>query len=536
MLAIKRRVTQRVVIVGLICLLFVTLNIIISHTQRSYNSDDVTWQTTLMSWKPFSPQPAYFGSDPFILKVPVFFILGKLFAPGRGVMLAFDLIFAFINFGCFYYAYLYFVKKLRIPLSTPTLLPVIWLSSLGWRYSALMINPNLRNAELGAMFLLFALGAQIYYGEITTPRSFKTRLLALLGVLLLAGFILNDLYFFYFGVIPLAGLMAYHFFAKPLTGGRSFAVLALLGLGTVLAHIFKLGLRWVGIDFINSGGDSFVVFDKFFVGLQNALASAFLVFNADFWGRPFFKAFTLTTLLGAAVPILVLVVAWRLVKQKSHITNKQAAETAEVRNTWTIFFMSLFAIVILVYAGTDVSVGISTYRYMVVLPLIATMLAGLVIGRLPSVMQHLAVVLFTLAICGNLYASYCIQQEIALGHPQPNSINRDLARELGSRGYTKGYAFYWDGNSSTYFAGGKTHFLPVSCIKGQTVKFFWLVDGNEYTKPAEKSFYVVDPEQFSEMSCQASDISAQFGEPAETIMVSNRTVHLYNYDITSRIP
>ena len=44
------------------CLLLVSVSLFIAQHTYSYNSDDVSWQTTLLTWKPFSGQSAYVGA------------------------------------------------------------------------------------------------------------------------------------------------------------------------------------------------------------------------------------------------------------------------------------------------------------------------------------------------------------------------------------------------------------------------------------------------------------------------------------------
>lgn len=523
-----------VVFMFLIGLGLVLLNLFIANKTRAYNSDDVAWQSTLLTWRPFTHLPAYFGSDPFILKIPFFLLVGWLFKPSHNILFFTSLVFGAANYAFFYGALVSLYRTLNVRRRFLTLLPAVWLGSMGFWFSPLFLNPNLRNFELGLSFVMFAAAAHIYHGKMGWPQRWWSRLLVLGGIGLISALIVNDLYFFYFGVAPLGALLGILFIAQPsrrLRSGSLLTILLLAGVGSRLLHYLVVHS---GIVLINSSGTDFVPYKELFPHLAMTVQSTLLVFNADFFGRPTHSVYTGALLLNCALLLYGLTAAYRA-RRADSLSRRPGPWPPE--RMWLFFFLGLFAFVLAVYGVSETAIDTTTFRYLVILPYVFTVLIGLTIGRMRSVVRRLLVWLLIITMPLNFYLSYRQYQNVWHAD-NPNIIQLHIIDALRQRGLTKGYATYWDGNITTYLSDGAIHVVPYVCRPDtQQVTFMrWLVD-SRHLKPTPdiRSFFMINPDYFSDNNCRVELVREQFGKPAEIFEVENRQFWVYDYDLAAKI-
>jgi energy-coupling factor transporter transmembrane protein EcfT len=222
-------------------------------------------------------------------------------------------------------------------------------------------------------------------------------------------------------------------------------------------------------------------------------------------------------------------VPWSLVKA----FKKTRLETLkEYENVWKLLFVIFLIIVFSVYTFTTVTNGIDTYRYLVIVPFIVLFLLLGQASKLPQKYRSSLSVLLLVSIVLNFYITLSYNRVALKAGGNPNQVNLEIIDGLKSRGLTKGYANYWDGNINTYLSSGAVDFLPVSCTKKGTLsEFRWLLDGNLYTEAAEKTFIMIDPVRIDTTLCSEANLLKQFGTPEQSFITKGRSVYIYNYDV-----
>lgn len=204
---------------------------------------------------------------------------------------------------------------------------------------------------------------------------------------------------------------------------------------------------------------------------------------------------------------------------------------------WLLFFAALAALNVATYTVSTVSVDLSTYRYLIVVVLVAILFLSIFMDQLKT-WRPAYVGLIVVAIIGNLALSFKgttgFLQAGAQGN-RGNAINMEIISAVTAKGLTKGYGNYWQGIINTYLSNYSVEFLPVVCPGGETVPFKWLLPEERFTKTADSSFYILDPDLPDPFPCSQEQIAQQFGEPREVLTVRNKTILIYDYDIYQKM-
>jgi hypothetical protein len=543
--------------VGLTLLLSLPLliiNLLAVYHVRAYTSDDVIWQNALLSWHPFQHGTYYGdGAASYVAKIPFYWLLNQFMSPGRHELLVEGAVLIIGNFVLFYWAALYFLKKLGTPLTRLTLLPFIWLASFGFSLTQLFMAVNMHNIEVGLIFAAFAVATKAYTGEFTLSKSWRAIAIGILYCLVAGLTILDDRYFFYFGILPIIVTVGVCFiYGKD---RKHFARLGIIALGLVgsfiVAGIFHFIIKAAGIELatssnvVGAGPPQFVQYSAFFNNLSATIYDLFVMFGANFWGQAVLNIITIATLINAAVLGIVVSSAaqqLRVVKSvavKPLKTAKHALSLPILR-----FFALLFFANIAVFAISTIGGGGGTYHYLMLLPFIAVILIAYRSALFSKTGRQIIGIVLIAGIFCNLYTNIADAKQPALiggslfldSGNIANSQDYSLIQVLRDQGLTKGYGNYWDANITTYLSRGAVDMSPIICnAQGQTIPYKWLMVSNQYYKKAAKSFYVFDPAHPSPYTCPSNGIDAQFGNPQRIIPAGNDTVYIYNYDITSKI-
>ena len=521
---------QPVIAVFIIGLLFVLVQIFLTDRVRPYTSDDVAWQSTLLTWRPGSGDIAHFGSDPFIVKLPYYFLLNALFEPSRGLLLVTTLLFAALNFILFYYAALYFYRLFKVKLTLLNLTPVLWLASMGYWFSSQFLNPNLRNFELGLMCILFMYGIKVYRGEVKPFASRVSTAVSVVAAAAIGALIISDLYFFYFGVVPLGIMAASLTYFEKRNKTNGLQLLGLLGLSYVFAKFIKYLVTRAGIEMIVSAGDKFAPLNQIPRKMFGTTEALHYIFNATFWNRTIENLATLGFLLNAALVSVMLLMTWIFIAKK----RLYKAPAAPAGGIWRAFLLMLFGFILAIYATTTTTNGADTYRYLVLLPYIFVLLAVPLLSEASKKIRQLLAFGFALATLLNFYTPVTIDKP-KLSGPSPNQSNMDIISAVKKRRLIRGYAAYWDANINTYLSQGSVRFLPVSCTLGQrVVGFTWLVDGKLMRSATSERTFLLKDHTFAQNGCNEEKLMQQFGTPEEVFSVVGRTVYVYDYDILAK--
>lgn len=504
----------------LLGLALMLLNLYLAHRVRAYTSDDVSLQNALLAWRPFGHGGNYHtGADPFILKIPVYWLLGLVFEPSRQLLFWTSALFAAASFTMFYVAILYFLGKFRVKFTTLNLLPFVWLAGLGLAFGQLFLNPNLRNFELGAMFLFYAYIAKLYYNEYRPLSSNWAILRHVLLWVVIGLFLFNDLYFFYLGLVPVGILAVYWLLKQP--KHRRTALIVIVGSAISFATFVTIRLTAAhsGFSFINSAPPTIIPYDQLYSNIAATIHSLFLIFDADVWGRSATNPATIVFVVNA----VVLGACLYAIKRFRH------EEEPEHSGQWFAFFASLCGFAVAYYTLGQLSEGIATYRYLVIIPMASVLFLAIFMRRSSTLQRiFLAALLIASAAFNTSYAAI----QAVRDKSNPNGRNILLYQTLQKQGYTHGYAPYWDAVIATYLSNHQVNTVPVTCRSGSLQKFPWLVTDGDMQRTASKTFLVLDPEfEKTGELCPEAVLQNQFGQHKRSEIIAGWRVLFYDKDV-----
>ncbi len=532
--ALLRRPTVIVLVLALVLKL---INLYIIQGAAPYSSDDVSWQTTFMSWTPLNGHVVYMGgNDNFIINAPLIWIIGQLFAPTRTLIWIEAAVFAVANFIMFYIAILYFLKLFKIERSVANLLPILWLASFGYGFTSLFLNTCWRDFEIGLSFIYFMLATKFYLGE-TRPLGSLRAKLATLGMCCLAGVLIySDTYFFYFVVAPIIAAFGLLYVYKRIKAEALLTVVGLALVAGIAALATKLIARSLHLLMHAGTPDNFVTFNAFFVHLSLALQGLLIIFGANFFGLRPNSVSALAALANLALLGFIIYMTAGLLRRAPRLP---AGAWKRPETLVMLFFAALNAFVLVAWLLSDIPNDITAYRYFVIAVYAGILLLTAFTAELHSnAGRHFMRLLLVAAIGLNLIASLHVashpERRITQGNPG-NALNYSLVATLEQFGLTKGYAGYWNGNINTYLSGGRIHFLPINCVNGRTKRYLTLVDSSLYGRPAAQSFILAGSTSADDMACTAKQDIAEFGQPARRVQEGSETILIYSHDLGAAI-
>jgi hypothetical protein len=212
--------------------------------------------------------------------------------------------------------------------------------------------------------------------------------------------------------------------------------------------------------------------------------------------------------------------------------SSQLKRPAPVPVYWAILLVVVPSIYLLT-AGSEA-------RYMIFMVGACVGLLFSVELRLTGALRRLFVLFLVLTIAASGYQAlrlgkYAVSSLSDHGHAQ---ADEDVATVLRDNGLTKGYAQYWMASITTYLTDEKTLTIPLSCVDGKQLVYFWGMDAAWLAKPATRTFVVVDKSaQYIRGMCSDDELRLQFGTPDSVLPVNeNASIWVWNYDVASRIP
>lgn len=488
-------------------------NLLVAHLTRPYNSDDVALQTVLAQWGRGYHDVATVGADNFILKAPLYLLLGQLTSNGRSVLFLTVLLLNAVGFTLFVVSLRYFVERLG---GTKELLvlPLIWLASLGTVFANVLMNPNLRNVEIGVAFALVMLAAKYLDGQLPVGPGRLT-----LGLVGLGLFLYNDPFFLYMVVLPLLVLLGV-VLLRDGSDARAARLVAFLLAGVVAFKLVDLLGRALGFE--ATGGDvAFISLRQVWPHVELLVQASLTLFRADFFSKPLLGFASFQALLGLAV--LAAVVAFPFLCRRG----------SEQGVPWRWFFGLLPAFSAAVFVFSNQTFDLGAGRFLVMVPFVAVLLVTLILQAANPRVLSLGAGILVLAAVANLAST---AHSFSRPPGGPNSANYVVIEEARKRGLTKGYAYYWSSNINTYLSGDRIDFIQVECAAPPRLSpYAWLTDDAILQKPASRSFYLYDAANFGG-ACNRDDVVRQFGPPAEVRPLTATTELLvYDYDLAANL-
>jgi hypothetical protein len=537
-----------------VCVTTVTL---IGLHRFPYNSDDVAEQTILQYWRTYGIKDTWLPPDPWIFKFPIYALIDKIFPEHsrRTILigsLAMNTLLVF-----FVSAFIAFLVKLQrrekntqLSVSRKLLIAVLpaYMMSLSMGFVISLRIPNTRNLEIGLMLVVLTYVIWLLYDQHRRPDYFNKKALALLvPVSVFAGLLYySDPYFLVYGNITIATILFFKILSlkdfkmmKSYVLSRSFGIyVALVAASTagyfffksVFAHIglhvYKIPLEIPGLSNLGKrllGG---------FKGLS-------LLFNVDIssFGLNFSTA---VGFINAGVAVSLVILVCRTLRVRG-----------DDRSLKQILLRSLslqIPIIFLLYTLTQESTGVSTVRYLVLLPifLLASVSLSLTVNRrINASLVNIVFVSVILAIVVNVinlkinekqtikhFVNYSNINKGTNPYAKQNDVERLLIEALDQRELVKGYSSYWNAIISTYLTNGKVEILPILCSSKNTVEpFYWVVQDKPFIQHSEKSFVVFDNRYMGSESCGFNRLGA-FSE--EFNVSPGVMVRVYPFDIATK--
>lgn len=532
---LRKRINNPAFVVLLVSLILIVTNIYLAYQTRPFSSDDVSWQNILTTWTPFNGHRADMGvKDNFIVNMPLLALFGVLFHPGRTLLFVEAAVFAVLNFLLFYYAALYFLGKCKIQISFVTLMPILWLASFGYNFALLYMNTNWRDFEVGLSFIYFMLAVKLYYSEVDPFKSWKSKLVTVFVAASAGVLMYSDPYFLYLTALPIALLFLALLVLRKVGKDKTLLVVGSLVFGVAVVRVMKSLMAHIGLFTPHGSAILLISFSNIVKETANSLSELSTIFGANISGDRLISLPVIAALLNLilifAVALWVIALLFTRLKETETGRSKLPSPLVLI----SIFFGGLFA---LVFVANIVSTQ-DDYRYFVLSIFLIGVLTSLCIGTLKR-RGTFFFVLIWLATCINIATAvfaYTPLQASDAANDVANSANFQLIDAMKRQGLTKGYANYWDGNVNTYLSNGSISFLPVTCADSTvTQPLYLLVDTAQFSRPASRSFYIVDTSLTQPPTCPELQVVAQFGAPQRVLYVSGKKVLVYNYDIGVRM-
>lgn len=489
--------------------LLLVANLVASHYNRQYNSDDVALQTILSQWARGYHEVATVGADTFILKAPLYLLLGRFTHNGRSVLFLTGLILNIAGFSLFVASLRYFVVRLGGKREL-LVLPLVWLSSLGTYFSYILANPNSRNFEIGLAFALLMLVAKYLDGQMSVRPA---RLVLCLFALAL--FLYNDPYFLYLVVVPLLVLLVI-ILLRDGSSPRVARLGAFLVSGVLVFKLVDVLARAGGFE-ANGGDVAFIRLSQLWPHVDLLIQGILTICRADFFSKQVIGVEAVHALLGLAV-VLVLVVFPFL-----------ARRVREQGVPWRRFFGLLPAFIAAVFVLSNQTVNRGSTRFLVMVPFLTTLLVALVLQTANPRVRRLGAAVVLLAAVANLTES---AGSFSRPPRSPNAANYVAIDAARSSGVSKGYAGYWSSNINTYLSGDRIDFIQVECAAPPRLRpYRWWSDEAILQKPSSRSFYLYEADNFS-TACSREDVIRQFGEPAQVHVIDAKTeLMVFDHDL-----
>ena len=514
----------------LVSSILLTFGLICVYKIRPFTSDDVFWQTILLRWQPFEGTLVTLGnSSVYVDKIPLYQIINFFLEPGRKALFLQSYIPAMLGFIGFYISSLYFLKKAGARLNYLTLLPFAWISSLGYSFVQLYLNPNWRGYQLGFSFILLALTAALWNKDINL-RSLASKLILVFLVIYTGLQLYSDPFILYLTIAPLA-IFAIIVFALRKISRRQFTITMISIIASYLfSKIFGIISASAGIRSAVDYPMQFIQFDKLDASIWSSLYNVIIVHSADFFG--------LKLALPAITPVLNFLVVLSALFVIYIILKKIRIPFAKVslNSFWIMFFITLTILVFILHTISTMGDGTGTYRYFMTTVLIYTLLLAYFIGT-NGRYKHILAGLLVLAVIGNIGGTLTRSLDQNRGEVALNTANQQNLHTidlLENKGYTKGYANYWDASITSYLSQGKLTVLPSVCSGPVLRSWHWLSDDKSFNLPAKKTFYVFNPTA-TVGPCTVQTIESQLGQPSETFNSGPWKIYAYDYDISSRL-
>lgn len=524
------------IVVLAVSVILLACNIFFIGHYRPFNSDDIYWQQIVRTWVPFSGDTMYTGADnTYISKMPFFYLMENIFPASRALAMLETFLLTGFAFVSLYITALYILKKSKAKITYWVLLPFVWLASFGYAMVDNYLNVNWRTADMGISFLVYLAVAAILFGDINPLKSIRSKILSFLAIVVVAATIASDPYFVYFTIVPVVLITLAAYFYKRIKRAQVLVVIGFVGVSYVVSRVVEAVLTAAGMVVVTHPPSAFVNFDDIVTNIIASLHGLLIIYNANFFGlqtQVMAVGFLLNTIILGVIIVFIVRYLKTMVKAPK--------DRPKLVTLWLGFFALVPALVFLIYTSSSLAL-VSNYRFYMIFVYCSVLLLAIVVASIKN--KSVRRIVGVLIICASLfnlgYTTVFRERSIfansTVSVNRGNALNYALIDIMESKGLTKGYTSFWQGNINTYLSDGEVAALAVLCADGITIPFKWNVDGALYDRNAERTFYLYDPYFTTPGVCTPDQAIAQFGEPAEAFQYQNKTFLIYDYDIYTKM-
>lgn len=486
---------------------------------HQWNSDDVALQVAMRTWTP-SNGTLWLPEATWILKVPLYAVAEPLLGSRSSTLLIEALILNVISALLVWWMMRVLLRtvatRAAVPISATTTgwlaaLVTIWLITLSSVVTNTLVLPTNRNIEVGLIAVGVVLTLRRIPQAAAEPFWSALRQLALpatwWGVLAI-----DDPAAMYAIVLPcaLAALVV-------LAMRRSATAINVLALAVGSMVVWRVGLGLLHLLGVRATSlNPRVIYpSELPTTLGNAVESLGIVFDVRVFGAvP--KDLRLAVVVPQALLLLLGVVAF--VKYRSSL-----------RPITLVLGCAVWASGLLAsYVLSAHGLNMANIRYIVfaATPLGALLAAAMVISE-PRLRRTMVALL---AIVVAVHVSDSVRSLRV--DASPNAEAARLVDALSTAGITRGYGDFWETLGPSYFNESLT-LVPVTCVEGQTAfRRSFVNDAIAKTEPGLDRTAYIHNSRPGLTACSLEQVEAQFGEPSETIAVSdNITLLVYEGDL-----
>ena len=236
-----------------------------------------------------------------------------------------------------------------------------------------------------------------------------------------------------------------------------------------------------------------------FLGIMN-------LFDADFYGRdPRDSETVMRCLAFFMLAVFILIVALRAFK---------------IREGKDIFLLSATLIMPIAFVVSEVSVGVSSIRYILPFFIYGTVF----ISRVNTPLMNNSRVFWLVAVLAVIPSVHHIKESLHL----PKALNgmKNLSQVLKENGLTNGYAEFWFASAVSVY--GQVQVAPVNYDNNQIIRRDWLSKGSWYS--ANNRFVIIHDEIIKKSAVSA------YGEPDSIIRYNGNLVYVWNKKLAAANP
>lgn len=482
--------------------------------QSAYSGDDVSQILYVRDLRDGATR-VFFGSDNFILRLPLAFLTDGWIAEGRGYLVIISAL--LVTLGA--------IAAVAFRRADPGQRPLdqaLFIAAVAWAFAnfgvAMTISrPFIRNVELGlALALVFVVDRLV--NRKTSP--FGLVLFASALALLLY----NDPYFTYLVGLPLVAVVGAWAVLRPRRENRLLAGAAVAGCAAsfVLPRLGEL----VGFT-AHPAPVHLIDQDQIGAALRGThRATATLGLNVH---GPYPVGRLVAALNITVCVVLAGVALWGVLQL---IRRRQALRPSQL-------ILPLAAVLpFCAYVAGGSSLVDHTARYVVLTPV--ALAACITLVRMPKWTAIAVAALLVVATTANLGLAV---RSLTCPETSPScrafvataiwNLEERFADDLERAGVTKLFGDYWQMNITGYASDGGIAAVPIVCIGDQVGIWNWNVSTARIYQAAARSHVLLGGQFVS--PCEAH-IQSQLGTPIEVVTIGNRTLLAYDGDISRRMP